>query len=175
MGPLSAQLQPFFQWLLRATIQASLLICLILLLQVMLRGKLGPRWCHALWLLLLVRMVMPWAPQSRVSIFNLIPQRQVETESVRPEVADNSFKTNVQSRDTNEPTVVSTTEVPEDAPEAITATAEPSTETLNPLKSAFSGAANILPFLWLAGALALAVYICANNFTLLRIVRRERP
>jgi len=120
-------------------------------------------------------MVMPWAPQSRASIFNLIPQRQIETESVMQEVADSSFKSNVPDRDTNEPTVVSTTEVPEDTPEAITATAEPGTETLNPLKTAFFEAADILPFVWLAGALALAVYICANNFTLLRIVRRERP
>jgi len=175
MGSLNISVQPFFEWLLRSTIQASLLICLILLLQLMLRGKLGARWCHALWLLLLIRMVMPWAPQSRASIFNLIPQRQIEAESVRQEVVGNSFKTNVQSIDTNEPTVVSTTEVPEDTPEAITATAEPSTETTGPLKSAFFEAVDILPFLWLAGALALAVYVCANNFTLLRIVRRERP
>jgi len=175
MESLNISMQLFFEWLLRATIQASLLICLILLLQLMLRGKLGARGCHALWLLLLIRMVMPWAPQSRVSIFNLIPQRQIEAESVRQEVADSSFKSNVPGRDTNEPTVVSTTEVPEDAPKAITATAEPGTETTSPLKPAFSGAADILPFLWLAGALALAVYICANNFVLLRIVRRERP
>jgi beta-lactamase regulating signal transducer with metallopeptidase domain len=81
----------------------------------------------------------------------------------------------VQSRDANEPTVVSTAEVPEDAPKVITATAEPSKEGASRLKQAFSGAANILPFLWLTGALALAIYVGANNFILLRIVRRERP
>jgi bla regulator protein BlaR1 len=71
MESFSIQLWPFFEWLLRTTVQASLLIILILLVQLMLRGKLGVRWHYCLWLLLLIRLVMPWAPESRVSIFNL--------------------------------------------------------------------------------------------------------
>lgn len=62
MEPLSTQSQVFFEWLVRSTVQASVLICLILLVQVALRSKLGARWRHALWLVLLFRMVMPWAP-----------------------------------------------------------------------------------------------------------------
>ncbi|MFQ6036685.1 MAG: M56 family metallopeptidase, partial [Sedimentisphaerales bacterium] len=175
MESLSIQLQPFFEWLLRATIQASLLICLILLLQLMLQGKLGPRGCHALWLLLLIRMVMPWAPQSRISIFNLLPQREIGTGSIMQEAADSSFELTMPGRDTNEPSTVTTAEVPQDSQKAITAAAEPGTETTSSSKPAFFKAANMLPFVWLAGALALAVYVCTNNFTLLRIVRRERP
>ncbi|GAF77920.1 unnamed protein product, partial [marine sediment metagenome] len=43
------------------------------------------------------------------------------------------------------------------------------------LKPVFSEVANILPLIWLTGALILAVYVCASNFNLLRIVKRERP
>jgi bla regulator protein BlaR1 len=71
MGSFSMQLWPFFEWLLRTTVQASLLIFLIILAQLIMRGKLGVRWHYCLWLLLLIRLVMPWAPESRVSIFNL--------------------------------------------------------------------------------------------------------
>ncbi|MDH4240237.1 MAG: M56 family metallopeptidase [Phycisphaerae bacterium] len=71
MESFSMQLWPFFEWLLQTTIQASLLIFLILLVQLMLRGKLGVRWHYCLWLLLLIRLVIPWAPESRFSIFNL--------------------------------------------------------------------------------------------------------
>jgi len=48
MQSLNITMQPFFEWLLRTTVQASLLIALILLLQLMLRRWLGPRWSHAL-------------------------------------------------------------------------------------------------------------------------------
>lgn len=76
MEALISSLQPFSEWLLRATLQASLLIFLILLVQLVLGGRLGIRWRYCLWLLLLVRMVLPWAPQSRLSMFNVIPQGQ---------------------------------------------------------------------------------------------------
>ena len=71
--------QPFFGWLLQTSLIASVIICLILAAQKTLGGRLGPRWCHALWLVLLIRMVLPWAPSSRLSLSNLIPSwdRQV--------------------------------------------------------------------------------------------------
>jgi beta-lactamase regulating signal transducer with metallopeptidase domain/Tol biopolymer transport system component len=173
MESLNMQLQPFFDWLLRTTVQASLLICLILLLQVVLRGKLGPRWCHALWLLLLIRMAMPWAPQSRASIFNLIPRSipQRQTEYAQDEIAEDAFKSDVADKGTIE----STTSVTEDTPKAATVTPEIRKKVPSQLKPAFFKVSNVLPLVWLAGVLALGVYICAANFALLRIVRRERP
>jgi len=71
MESFGMQLWPFFEWLLQTTIQASLLIFLILLVQLIMRGKLDVRWRYCLWLLFLIRLVLPWAPESRVSIFNL--------------------------------------------------------------------------------------------------------
>ena len=171
------QLQPFFEWLLRTTLQASLLICLIFLFQAVLRNKLGARWHYCLWLLLLIRMAMPWAPQSRVSVFNLIPQSlpQRQTEYIQQDVGDDAVSSDAASPSTAESTPVSTTEVVQDTSKAITVAPETGKETESQLKPLFSRAADILPLVWLTGALALAVYVCANNFNLLRIVKRERP
>ncbi len=95
MESLSIHLQPFLDWLVRTTLQASLLIGLILLLQTALRTRLGVRWNYCLWLVLLARMAMPWMPESRISLFNLgsrsfvksvsnvliiVPQRQFQLE-----------------------------------------------------------------------------------------------
>ena len=74
MEAFGINVSPLFQWLLKTTIQGSILICLILLIKSVLRYKLLIRWHYCLWLLLLVRLAMPWTPQSRISIFNLIPQ-----------------------------------------------------------------------------------------------------
>ena len=71
MESLSIQLWPFFEWLLQTTLQASLLIGLIMLVRSVVRGKLDARWHYFLWIVLLIRLVMPWAPESRISIFNL--------------------------------------------------------------------------------------------------------
>ncbi len=71
MQSFALQLWPFFEWLLRTTVQAAVLVCMILLIQLLLRDRLGARLRYCLWLLLLIRLVMPWAPESRLSVFNL--------------------------------------------------------------------------------------------------------
>ncbi|MCE0523116.1 MAG: hypothetical protein LV480_09420 [Methylacidiphilales bacterium] len=52
-------LESVFGWLLEASWQASVLVLLVLLLQWTLRGRLNPRWHHALWLLVVLRLVLP--------------------------------------------------------------------------------------------------------------------
>src|SRR5437870_4553823 len=64
-------LNAVFNWLLRASWQASILIGLVLLVQWLFRKKLSPGWRYALWLLVLARLAMPLSPQSPVSLFNL--------------------------------------------------------------------------------------------------------
>src|SRR5438093_7346096 len=64
-------LNAVFNWLLRASWQASSLIGLVLLVQWLFRKKLSPGWRYALWLLVLARLAMPLSPQSPVSLFNL--------------------------------------------------------------------------------------------------------
>lgn len=71
-------LRPFLAQLLHTTMQAGLLICLILLTQRVLGHRLGVRVRYCLWLVLLVRLAMPWAPQSRLSVHNLLPLRPSE-------------------------------------------------------------------------------------------------
>jgi beta-lactamase regulating signal transducer with metallopeptidase domain len=66
-------LQPFFAWLWRATWQAGILVCLILLVQKILGRRLGVRGRYCLWLLLLLRLALPWTPHSRMSVYNLVP------------------------------------------------------------------------------------------------------
>ena len=60
-----------FQNILRTTWQASVLAVLILLAQLLLRKRLSPSWRYGLWLLLVVRLLMPVSPQCAFSIFNL--------------------------------------------------------------------------------------------------------
>lgn len=62
-----------FESLLRASWQATLLAGVVLLLQRLLRRWLTPAWRHALWLIVVARLLLPLAPASAWSLFNLTP------------------------------------------------------------------------------------------------------
>ena len=68
------ELEAIFGWLLTASWQASVLALLVLLLQTVLRGRLNPRWRYALWLLVVVRLLLPVLPVSALSLFQVAPQ-----------------------------------------------------------------------------------------------------
>ena len=61
---------PFFTWLLRASWQASILVVVLLVVQWMFQKKLSPRWRYTLWFLVLIRLALPAAPLSALSLFN---------------------------------------------------------------------------------------------------------
>lgn len=67
------ELENLFAWLLAASWQASVLALLVLGLQCLLRGRLNPRWSYALWLLVLLRLVLPALPESALSLFQFAP------------------------------------------------------------------------------------------------------
>ncbi len=70
-------------WLFDSTICISILICLILTIKAFTKGRLHAWWSYGLWLLLLLRMMMPWGIESRMSIFNYLPA-SLENESYMP-------------------------------------------------------------------------------------------
>jgi len=61
----------FFKWLLQTSWQSAVLVCLILLTQIIFRKQISPGWRYGMWLLLVVRLLMPSPPQSAFSVFNL--------------------------------------------------------------------------------------------------------
>ena len=61
----------FLQWLWPSSVNASVVIALILVIRALLRDRFAIRWTYWLWLFVLVRMLIPWVPQSPTSVFNL--------------------------------------------------------------------------------------------------------
>jgi beta-lactamase regulating signal transducer with metallopeptidase domain/Tol biopolymer transport system component len=169
--------QAFFGWLLQTTLIASLVICLILLMQKLLGGRLGPRWSYALWLVLLVRMILPWSPSSRLSLSNLIPslQRQTQSQQSYGSIEVQEVPPPKQAAGTPE-----TLMGQEQESESVTQ------EQFAPrLQTQFNAEARsrfhlvsifrILPIFWLAGAIVIGVYLLVSDLALWRIVKRDRP
>jgi beta-lactamase regulating signal transducer with metallopeptidase domain len=57
----------------RCSWQASVLAAVVLALQFALRKRLSARWRHALWAIVLLRLMIPVTPPSQWSLFNVAP------------------------------------------------------------------------------------------------------
>ncbi|WP_242243537.1 M56 family metallopeptidase [Bacillus cereus group sp. BfR-BA-01309] len=62
----------FFDWVIETSIMASILVGLILCVKTLLRNKLTPRWQYMLWMILIVRLLLPWSPDSSYSIYSIL-------------------------------------------------------------------------------------------------------
>lgn len=60
-------------WLLDTTMKGSLMILLVATIQWMIGARVDARWRHLLWVVVLLRLVMPQTPASSLSLFNLLP------------------------------------------------------------------------------------------------------
>ena len=169
-------IQPFFNWLLQSTLSGSVVIGLILVAQKVLGGKLGPRWSHALWLVLLIRLVLPGTFPGQINLLSLVPSFDWQIDQQQPsdtadliEISQTAQISNVKA-------------IPGQRQESDVGRQEQTT----PKPGMFANLQNrsrpwvaslrrVLPFIWLAGAMVIGLYLLMSNFFLWRIVKRERP
>ncbi|KKO53210.1 M56 family metallopeptidase [Paenibacillus sp. DMB20] len=65
--------ESLFSWFVASTLMASAAAAVVLAVQRLFRGRISPRLRHALWLIVLLRLMLPVLPQSPVSLFNAVP------------------------------------------------------------------------------------------------------
>ena len=177
MGATMTYIQPFFDWLLQTTLSGSVVIGLILMAQKVLGGKLGPRWSHALWLVLLIRLVLPGTFPGQINLLSFVPSfdRQIEQQQPSNAAGSNEISQTAQSSNVTEA-------IPAHRPESDVGrqkqtTPKPGmlTNLQNKLKPWVASLSRVLPFIWVAGAMVIGLYLLMSNFFLWRIVKRERP
>ena len=133
----------------RASWQASVLILLVLLAQWALRRQLAPRWRHAMWLLVLIRLALPWTPECGLSLFNWLKApapSQAVYRAAQPELATGG-ETRMDSAEAG-------------------------------LSGSFASMpwwTRGLVWLWLAGVVSFPVFLLITNHRLGARVRRQRP
>lgn len=64
------ELEKALNWVLNHSLQTGILVLLVLLVQWIFRRQLTNRWRFALWWVVLLRLMLPFSPQSAVSLFN---------------------------------------------------------------------------------------------------------
>lgn len=152
-----------FQWVCQATLSATVLMALVLLVRLLFRRALPPRWQYALGLLVLLRLALPFAPQSSVSVFNLAnrfaspPPESVAT--ISSDVPRSAGPAPMLETPISVPSMESSITLPSAmAPLPATTLSPARADTLN-----LSFIRSIAEYLWLAGCLAILAIIVRRH------------
>ncbi|WP_256992839.1 M56 family metallopeptidase [Paenibacillus sp. SSG-1] len=165
----------FFGWVIRGSFMAFILIVLVLILQFLLRNKIGARWKYWLWLPVAIRLLLPWAPESSLSLYNVLSleaiapgiHQQTQASSGWKEAGRISEATVHVERSTN-PEASGTSEVPvfESGP------VQEGVFWWNGFKQI--GFANTLMSVWLAGVLLFSAKTVCDQLRLKQALRTGR-
>lgn len=69
--PIHLDYLSFFDWVWSASVKVSFLVILLLLVKLVVKNRIGARLHYWLWVAVFVSLLVPWAPQSSLSIYNL--------------------------------------------------------------------------------------------------------
>lgn len=88
MSTLTAWILPIVHWVVEVSFMATVMAALILVIRALLKHRLPIKWQYGLWLLLIIRLLLPWAPESNMSLFNLFPFMHQDSWQVPIKLAD---------------------------------------------------------------------------------------
>lgn len=71
-------LENLFGWVIAASFYGTVVALLLFAAKALLRKQLSPRWHYALWMILLIKLLLPQGPESIVSVFNVLPEPPVQ-------------------------------------------------------------------------------------------------
>ncbi len=144
-----------FQNVLTSSLYATVAGLVIILLKAALKKRLNAQWHYLIWIVLIIKLIMPFGPASAVSLFNIMP------------------KVNLPDRMT-----VDTYQVPATITSP-SVTAGESTEiqpapVVVPAKQARPGIDEILPWIWVLGMSLMLFWLVVSCYSLNRRLSRGR-
>ncbi|TDK61759.1 transcriptional regulator [Bacillus salipaludis] len=161
----------FFDWMLKTTIMASVLVGLILCVKALLRNKLNPRWHYLLWMVLLVRLLLPWSPDSSYSIYSIISNSYKSTTSFKnePNIGTKALpnETVVMEEGNFVPNLQQTTM------ESIKGTSNKDTISIEKQKDKPISFHTIAMYLWLIGVFIVGLKTHRQNSGLMNLIKKQ--
>ena len=155
-----------FSWFLHTSLQVSVIILLILVIQFFCRKRLSVNWCYFLWMFIIIRMLLPALPESPFSIFNLgninLEQKKTAVDEIYVVEKELINNTNLKSAEPDKKLVAETR-----TPEAPVISC---TEDKPPQASYTAFMEKYLPYLpaliWVAGIVLIMLRILFKNYFL---------
>ncbi len=156
---INVYLPHFFDWLIETSLMASILVGFILCIKILLRNKLTPRWQYMLWIVLMIRLLLPWSPDSSYSIYSLLSYRS----SVSEVIPKNESMMNIESDHTVELESNAETVTKNSKPEVNVSAKQQTTLSLY----------KIALYVWLVGVIVLAAITFITNRRLYSYIKKQ--
>ncbi len=146
----------FILWLLDSSLMGSILIVLIILVRLTFKKRLSTHCQYLIWFMLIVRLIIPYAPESSISIFNVFLHLNIKT-----------WPGHVIGVQTNSQATWST-----DSQLPISTTVNDADDYTHRIeRSFFDSNENIVFGIWLIGALSLTIYTITLTARMRRILK----
>ncbi|PEX56831.1 transcriptional regulator, partial [Bacillus cereus] len=168
-------LPAFFDWMIETSIMASILVGLILCIKFLFRNKLTPRWQYMLWIILILRLVLPWSPDSSYSIYSVLTYKNNDAfiSSQNP-VANFLTKERMQELKDIDDTKVLTKEDTYTSSSTKTAQANKTQTGMNEKQDDKTiSFYTIFMYIWLTGVILLSVATFIMNRRLLLYIKKQ--
>lgn len=161
-----------FNWIMQSTLEICILICLVLAIKCFTGNNKSSKWQYIIWLIVLAKMLLPWSPESELSVFNIVPR----STSYKYTNLISDVPQERASLDAMSDTVPSASKSIEPVPAATPALSEKQESHLSPAYSMFFiKLYEWLPFIWLGGALVFLSFVVSSNFRMWRLIKNQRP
>ncbi|MEE6180799.1 M56 family metallopeptidase [Bacillus pretiosus] len=160
---INVYLPHFFDWLIETSLMASILVGFILCIKVLFRNKLTPRWQYMLWIVLMIRLLLPWSPDSSYSIYSLLSYSSSVSEVIQ--------KNTPSPENTVNDEMQHTVELEQNA-ETVTKNSKPEVNVSSEQQTALS-LYKVALYVWLAGVIILAVITFITNRRLYSYIKKQ--
>ncbi|HFK1707382.1 TPA: M56 family metallopeptidase [Bacillus mycoides] len=160
---INVYLPHFFDWLIETSLMASILVGFILCIKVLFRNKLTPRWQYMLWIVLMIRLLLPWSPDSSYSIYSLLSYSSSVSEVIPKNMPSTERKVDIETNHTVEL---------ESNSETVTKNGEPEVNASAEQQTTFS-LYKLALYVWLAGVIVLAVITFITNRRLYSYIKKQ--
>ncbi|MGE6537468.1 M56 family metallopeptidase [Bacillus luti] len=160
---INVYLPHFFDWLIETSLMASILVGFILCIKILFRNKLTPRWQYMLWIVLMIRLLLPWSPDSSYSIYSLLSYSSSVSEVIPKNMPSTESIVNIESDrkvelEANSETVTKNNELEVNA----------SVEQKPPFSLY-----KLALYVWLAGVIVLAAITFITNRRLYSYIKKQ--
>ncbi|MCX2829064.1 M56 family metallopeptidase [Bacillus pseudomycoides] len=161
----------FFDWVIETSIMASILVGLILCVKILLRNKLTPRWQYMLWMILIVRLLLPWSPDSSYSIYSLLSYSSGVSEVFQKNTTSAIPKESVSEDKTNH--TVTTKEDSYKSNSVNIMKESDQTDSNKKKEDTTFSVYKVTLYIWLFGVVILAMITCIMNKRLFSYIKKQ--
>lgn len=143
-------METIFRLVLTTSLYASIVGVVIIMLKTILKNKINPKWHYIIWVVFILKLLIPFGPESAVSLFNAVPPVPQQTNFVQTYEQYHQSITFI----SQDKTQIPTTWAIRDSSLYFAATAE-----------------TAMPYIWVVGAMLILSWLLYTNYSLLRKVK----